>query len=343
MKRTVLSVLLLLLGLGLGAQKVSNVRAALEPSCGYYIITYDLQGKGNEQFILKLVPYLGSREVANPKFAGGPGIDGAVEAGKDLQLFWHPLLEGVGAGNWQFRISASISPFVKVEGGTFMMGSNDGGSDEQPVHQVSVSSFYIGKYEVTQKEWLEVMGSNPSNFKGDDLPVEQVSWYDAVDYCNKRSVKEGFTPCYSGSGTSISCNWNANGYRLPTEAEWEFAARGGTKSKGYTYSGSNDIGSVAWYDNNSGRNTHSVGRKSPNELGIYDMSGNVWEWCWDWYGTYSGTSQNNPTGSTSGSCRVLRGGSWNYYGGLCRVADRYGNGPVLRNYNLGLRVLRATK
>ena len=235
------------------------------------------------------------------------------------------------------------SNMIRVDGGTFMMGSNNGEDDEQPVHQVTVSSFYIGKHEVTQKEWRDVMGSNPSYFKGDYLPVESITWYDAVEYCNKRSQQEGLTPCYSGSGDYINCNWNANGYRLPTEAEWEFAARGGTQSKGYTYSGSNGIGSVAWYNDNSGSTTHSVGTKSPNELGIYDMSGNVWEWCWDWYGNYASTSQNNPTGATSGSYRVLRGGSWLNSDYRCRVAYRLDNAPDSWNISFGLRVLRATQ
>ncbi len=242
--------------------------------------------------------------------------------------------------------TSEVTPpsMIKVSGGSFQMGSIDGKDDEQPVHKVTVSSFWIGKHEVTQAEWYEVMGSNPSSWKGDNLPVEQVSWYDAVDYCNQRSKKEGLTPCYSGSGESITCNWNANGYRLPTEAEWEFAARGGVMSKGYIYSGSNDLGSVAWFNGNSGYQTHSVGGKSANELGIQDMSGNVWEWCWDWYdeGYYAKTPGSDPTGAGSGSYRVLRGGSWDYYGGnYCRVAIRGGNGPDNRNDDYGLRLARA--
>ncbi len=225
------------------------------------------------------------------------------------------------------EVAAIPNNFILVEGGSFQMGSNDGYSDEKPMHQVTVSSFWIGKYEVTQKEWQEVMGSNPSNWKASDLPVENVSWYDAVDYCNKRSIQEGLQPCYSGSGTSITCNWSANGYRLPTEAEWEFAARGGTQSKGYKYSGSNDIGSVAWYNGNSGSKTHSVGRKAANELGIHDMSGNVWEWCWDWYGSYSSATQTDPTGPASGSIRLLRSGSWHYIDVICRVAVRSSFSP----------------
>ena len=233
---------------------------------------------------------------------------------------------------------------IEVTGGTFQMGSNYGDEDEKPVHQVTVSSFLIGKYEVTQAEWQEVMGTNPSEWKGDNLPVENVTWFEAVDYCNRLSSREGLTPCYSGSGESITCDWSANGYRLPTEAEWEFAARGGNQSNHHVYSGSGTIGSVAWYESNSSDRTHSVGSKNKNELGIHDMSGNVWEWCWDWYdsGYYAKSPGLDPRGAGSGSCRVLRGGSWNYDDYYCRVANR-GNyyGPVLRFNDDGLRLARA--
>jgi formylglycine-generating enzyme required for sulfatase activity len=216
----------------------------------------------------------------------------------------------------------------------------DGGTFKRDDYSVTVSSFIIGKYEVTQREWQEVMGNNPSYFKGDNRPVEQVSWYDAVEYCNKLSKKEGLTPAYTINGDYTTCNWSANGYRLPTEAEWEYAARGGNKSKGYTYSGSNTIGNVAWYDVNSDDRTHDVGTKAPNELGIYDMTGNVWEWCWDWYASYSSSSQTNPKGANSGSYRVDRGGSWYYFDFGCRVATRLYNSPGYSYSILGLRVLR---
>jgi formylglycine-generating enzyme required for sulfatase activity len=233
--------------------------------------------------------------------------------------------------------------FVRVEGGTFQMGSASGGdNDERPAHTVTVKSFYMGKYEVTQKEWVEIMGSNPSNFKGDTLPVENVSWHDAIEYCNKRSMREGLTPAYRGSGDSVTCDLSASGYRLPTEAEWEYAARGGANGAylTYTYSGSNSVDSVGWYDNNSGNRTHPVGTKQPNDVGLYDMSGNVWEWCWDWYGNYPSGSQTDPVGPASGSSRVLRGGSWYYSAQNLRSAFRGSYTPTLRGSNFGFRLVR---
>ena len=212
---------------------------------------------------------------------------------------------------------------VRVDGGTFQMGSNSGDSDEKPVHSVSLNTFYIGKYEVTQKQWRDVMGSDPPNlnFKGcDQCPVERVSWDDIQEYLKKLNSK------------------TSKNYRLPTEAEWEYAARGGKQSKGYTYSGSNDLKAVAWYTDNSDSKTHPVGTKNANELGIYDMSGNVWEWCSDWKGEYSSASQQNPIGATTGSNRVNRGGSWFASAGICRVAYRISFTPTYRNYDLGFRL-----
>ena len=214
---------------------------------------------------------------------------------------------------------------VRVEAGTFTMGATpemkDPYDDEKSTHQVTLTNdYYIGKYEVTQALWQAVMGNNPSYFKGDNLPVEQVSWKDCKKFISKLNRITG------------------KKFRLPTEAEWEYAARGGKKSRGYQYSGSNNISDVAWYEGNSGK-THAVGSKQANELGIYDMSGNVWEWCQDWKGSYSSSSQTNPTGANSGYIRVFRGGSWISIARNCRSSYRYGKTPDDRYDNLGLRLV----
>jgi serine/threonine protein kinase len=237
-----------------------------------------------------------------------------------------------------------------IQGGTFDMGSNDGGSDEKPVHRVTVSDFYMSKYQVTQELYEKVMGKNPSNFKdaGGKAPVESVSWYDAVAFCNELSKREGRTPAYSINGSNVSWNQNTNGYRLPTEAEWEYAAGGGpvterSRSDRTKWAGTNSensLGTYAWYNSNSGSKTHPVGTKQPNGLGLYDMSGNVWEWCWDWYGSYSTSAQTNPTGHTSGSFRVLRGGSWVNDASVCRVANRYNDYPSGSRSGGGFRLVR---
>jgi formylglycine-generating enzyme required for sulfatase activity len=215
---------------------------------------------------------------------------------------------------------------IFVEGGTFQMGAtseqgSDAESDEKPVHSVTLDSYYIAETEVTQAQWRAIMGTNPSNFSGDNRPVEKVSWDDAQEFCRKLSQLTGKT------------------YTLPTEAQWEYAARGGKKSKGYKYSGRNSINDVAWYNDNSRSMTHSVKQKQPNELGLYDMSGNVWEWCSDWYGDYSSSNQTNPTGPSSGSFRVLRGGSWYDNAGYCRVSSRVSNDPSSRYDIMGFRLV----
>ena len=215
---------------------------------------------------------------------------------------------------------------VKVEAGSFNMGATpemqDPDTDEKPVHRVTLTNnYYIGKYEVTQALWKIVMGSNPSNSKGDNLPVEKVSWDDCQDFISKLNAMTG------------------KRFRLPTEAEWEFAARGGNKSRGYQYSGSYNIDDVAWYSDNSGSKTHAVGTKQPNELGLYDMTGNVWEWCQDWFNRYSSSPQTNPIGAVSGSYRVFRGGGINSSARFCHSSIRGDYAPDFRDFNLGLRLV----
>ena len=214
---------------------------------------------------------------------------------------------------------------VLVQGGAYTMGCTaeqgiDCIADEKPAHSVTVSTFSISKYEVTQAQWQAIMGSNPSYFSGcAQCPVDQVNYEDIQAFLKRLNQRTG------------------KSYRLPTEAEWEYAARGGNKTKGYKYSGSNNIGRVAWYDENSGDKTHVVGGKAPNELGLYDMSGNVWEWCADWYKGYPGSSSVHVQDYT-GSLRVLRGGSWNYDAGNCRVAYRSIGTPTDRHISNGFRL-----
>ena len=227
-------------------------------------------------------------------------------------------------GNQTFTVNGVSFTMIVVKGGTFQMGatSSHADNDEKPVHNVTLSDYYIGETEVTQELWQAVMGKNPSYSKGNKKPVEQVSWNDCQEFIKKLNQLTG------------------KNFRLPTEAEWEYAARGGNKSLDYKYSGSGIVGSIAWCDGNSGSKTHDVKTKQANELGIYDMSGNVWEWCQDWYdsGYYSSSPVNNPTGPTSGSRRVSRGGSWNYGAECCRVSYRDNCDPD-RNYDyLGLRL-----
>jgi formylglycine-generating enzyme required for sulfatase activity len=247
--------------------------------------------------------------------------------------------------------------FVRINGGTFTMGSPanepEREDNEGPQHQVTVSAFYMGKYEVTQKEYQEVMGTNPSYFKGPNLPVEQVSWFDAVEYCNKRSQKEGLTPAYtiSGAGNNRAVTWNrnANGYRLPTEAEWEYACRAGTTTpfstgNNITTDQANYNGNYPYNNNAKGayrKKTTPVGSFAPNPWGLYDMHGNVWEWCWDWYGDYSSGAQTDPDGAASGSYRVERGGSWISDASFARSVYRGYNVPYYRiSSGFGFRLVR---
>ena len=211
-------------------------------------------------------------------------------------------------------------------------------NDEGPQHSVTVSSFYMGKYPVTQKEYQAVMGSNPSRFNGDNLPVEQVTWFDAVNYCNRLSQKEGLTPAYTINGENVTWNSNASGYRLPTEAEWEYACRAGTTTAYNT--GANISDNTGWYDTNSGDKTHPVGQKAANAWGLYDMHGNVNEWCWDWFGAYSTGAQTDPKGASSGSGRVIRGGGWIDNAKFLRSADRLNAAPSNRRGSIGFRLVR---
>ena len=225
----------------------------------------------------------------------------------------------------EININSITSQMVYVQGGTFMMGATSeqgcaAYSDEKPAHRVTLSGFYIGKYEVTQSLWRAVMCYNPSRFKGDNLPVEMVSWDNCQQFIKRLNALTG------------------KNFRLPTEAEWEYAARGGNQSRHFQYSGCDNLDDVAWYGDNSNRKTHPVGTKRPNELGIYDMSGNVWEWCQDWYGSYSSDAKTDPKGPSNGSRRVIRGGCWGNSARSCRSSIRDYYAPDGCYDDLGLRL-----
>ncbi len=357
MKRIYILILLIVCNLVAFGQRVSNAR--FEQVGKQVRICYDLSSDASIEIYLstdggKTFEYSPLRSVTGD-------VGKKVLAGYNRCAMWDVLsdkekLQGNNitfkiravplSSNQTFTVNGVSFTMVFVEGGTFTMGAtseqgDDAYEHEYPTHRVTLSDYYIGETEVTQALWQAVMGSNPSYFKGDNLPVEQVSYDDVKTFITKLNQKTGKT------------------FRLPTEAEWEYAARGGKKSKGYKYAGSNNIDDVAWYYENSGNKrlnddtwnvdkvdnnhcrTHPVKTKRPNELGIYDMSGNVWEWCSDNYGAYSSSSQTNPTGPSSGSCRVYRGGSWLNDARGCRASDRYGDDLSYLLSNLGFRLALA--
>jgi formylglycine-generating enzyme required for sulfatase activity len=312
------------------AQTISAVKVAQE---GQHLrICYSLQT--NAPATIELwVSENGGSTWQGPLNKVQGDVGAGIPSGERCAL-WRVLeeRESLVGSNLRFKVSArsrqSWEPeMVFVEGGTFTMGCTseqvgDCEGDESPSHEVTLNNFQIGKYEVTQSQWKAIMGGNPSYFSGcDNCPVERVSWNDVLKFIRKLNEKSG------------------KNYRLPTEAEWEYAARGGNKSKGYKYAGGNVPGSVAWYDDNSGSKTHEVGQKQANELGLYDMSGNVWEWCSDWYRNYSSGAQSNPKGPNSGSYRVLRGGGWSFNAGYCRVSNRSSRNPDYRNRGIGFRLV----
>ncbi len=252
-------------------------------------------------------------------------------------------------------VSAGLVKMVEIPAGEFFMGSplNEPGRDsnESRQHWVTISRpFFMGATEVTQGQWLTVMGSNPSGFSGcgKNCPVEKVSWHDAVNFCNRLSDREGLSRCYSGVGENLTWNRGCTGYRLPTEAEWEYAARAGTKTA-FANGGISELRCrhdanldlMGWYCGNAGKETHPVAKKQPNSWGLYDMHGNVWEWVWDWFQkSYPSADVTNPAGPSGGSVRVIRGGGWSL-ARFCRSADR-GIRPAGDRFNyLGFRLVRS--
>ncbi len=341
MRNIFVNILLIIGILPLAAQNVTNVEFWQE---GKKVnISYNLDKTADVSVSISTD---GGRTFSSPLKQVTGGVGKGVTPGKKT-IVWDVLSEydKLAGENICFRVSASGGKrsftvngvtfnMISVEGGTFTMGATpeqqNPNSDEKPTHRVTLSSYYIGETEVTQALWNAVMGKSlqqilnelgwSTHGVGDNYPMYDISWNDCQDFVSRLNSLTG------------------EHFRLPTEAEWEFAARGGNKSKGYQYSGSNTIDEVAWYDKNSGSRVHPVATMTPNELGIYDMSGSVWEWCQDWYANYSSSTQTNPTGPSSGYNRVYRGGSWYDGSKGCCLAYRISNGPNIKYFHLGLRL-----
>jgi formylglycine-generating enzyme required for sulfatase activity len=373
---------------------VSNVTFAQRSGTKLVDITYDVTADSPTVNVSLEISSDGGTTFSVPATAvsGAVGIWVAIGTGK--VIVWNAAADWTGQYSKQmrFKVTAASPPFALIPAGPFQMGDQSsplvGSSDERPVHTVQVSAFYMGKYEVTKGEWDAVrewglangytdlaVGNGVYASKGADHPVHTITWYDMVKWCNARSQKEGFTPCYTVSGDTYKtgnndaavCNWSANGYRLPTEAEWEKAARGGVAGKNFPWGtdtithsqanyyvfSSNGTTNYYGYDLSPTRGYHPtygtgstaysspVGSFAPNGYGLYDMAGNMWERCWDWYGSYAAGSQTDPRGAAAGSYRAIRGGSWYSHAIDTRCAGRSGNAPdYTRNNGVGFRVAR---
>jgi formylglycine-generating enzyme required for sulfatase activity len=375
-----------------GQGTITNVRAAQRAGTNLVDIDYDVTGTTQP---LKITLEVSADDgttynIPATSLSGAAGAN--VTPGPNLRLTWDAGKDWGGrfSTTMRYKVVADDAPavpagFALIPAGPFQMGDQSsplvGDNNELPVHTVQVSAFYMGKYEVTKEEWDAVRtwglangytdlaaGNGSYASKGANHPVHSITWYDMVKWCNARSQKEGLTPCYTVSGATYKtgqsapeCNWNANGYRLPTEAECEKAARGGASGKNFpwgtdtiTHSQANYYSSSSYaYDVSPTRGYHPtyavggspysspVGSFAPNGYGLDDMAGNMWEWCWDWYGSYAAGSQTDPRGATSGANRVVRGGSWNGDADYCRVAFRGSVFPTVAFYSIGFRVARS--
>ena len=389
------------LGLQLNADAaepaVTNVWAVQKPGTKLVEISYDVSGGTPPIYVSLQVSSNGGTTFAVPAAALSGDLGANVSQGRNKHIVWNAGTDWNNqlSNTMRFRVTASTIPpvppgFALIPAGPFQMGDQSsplvGYDTELPVHTVQVSAFYMGKYEVTKEEWDAVRtwglangytdllaGNGSSVSKGANHPVHSISWYAMVKWCNARSQKEGLTPCYTVSGAiyktapdsaAVVCNWLTNGYRLPTEAEWEKAARGGVVGKNFpwgtdtiTHSQANYCSTTYYpYDVSPTRGFHPtyavggypysspVGSFAPNGYGLYDMAGNMWEWCWDWHGSYSVGSQTDPRGASTGSSRVIRGGSWSGHdlASFARCASRNSRWPGNYNDIEGFRMARSS-
>jgi len=370
-------VMLLLSFLAAAPPQVSNVSFSQRTDGSKIVdIYYDLADEDNDPCTVSLS--LSSDGGATFSIIPDPGLltgdaGAGVEPGTGRHIVWHTAYEPylLDGENYRFMVTADDGTppevpanFVLIPARTFTMGrtQGDGDADELPPHLVTLSAYSISKYEVTQGEWEAIMGYNPAtgNGVGPNHPVHDISWYAILKYCNLRSMAEGYTPCYSiydstdpadwgdvppyevPDWNAVQCDWAVNGYRLPTDAEWELAARGGSDYPDYLYSGSNVIGDVAWYGgNDTTYGCKPVGTKAPNAIGIHDMSGNLWEYCWDWQDFFPGYPEVNPTGPETGFLKVARGGYWLSLPPQCRVYERSGYYAFSGSMWMGFRLAKS--
>ena len=366
---------------------VSNVRARQDIGTKRVLIDYDVADADGDRLDVRVMVTVNGTPITATSFLPGSAIGLGVTPGRNRRIVWDAGVDWNGQYSSAVRFTVTADDgMVLIPAGSFQMGDNlDGVSPAQPVHTVHVSAFYMDKTEVTWAKWQEVRAYAAANGydigsvgsgKAGNHPVHSVNWYDCVKWCNARSQQEGLTPCYRRGGAvykageydDITCDWSADGYRLPTEAEWEKAARGGLSGRRFpwgdtiSHSRANYYsrwdGGVPYYPYDVNRTagchpsyvtgdypyTSPAGAFAANGYGLYDMSGNVWEWCWDWIDGYPSGSVNNPRGPSSpggwGSLRVIRGGSWTSYAYYCRAAIRHNYWPDRRNYNFGFRAVR---
>ncbi|MDP8231885.1 MAG: formylglycine-generating enzyme family protein [Candidatus Zophobacter franzmannii] len=318
---------LLLSSLFSAEAEIENIR--FENDNGRVIITYDLISEEPVNIIVKAVR---GDDFIVPGAIAGNIID--VQPGLDKQIWWEPYLEQLNPEDWTIELSVWSGDYVFVQGSDINFEDNS---------TVSIKAFYVGTYEVTQKDWCEVMDSNPAKFENPENPVENVRWDQVIEFCNIKSKNEGLTPCYEVFPDSVKCYFNADGYRLPYEVEWEYCASGGVLSNLYSYSGSKDVDEVAWYDEMSDHAPSIPGQLSPNELGIYDMSGNVEEWCWDNYLKDRSKPVYDVRKSRVMAEKVIKGGSWFANYKKCKIEARSGESPDTRDFRLRYTFFRTAQ